>query len=100
VKPVVWSQEAQTAYREIIAYIAADNPLAASRVGARLMKAAAQLGAMPTGRPGRVHGVYEKVVRGLPYTIGYVVTPIWSRSSTSCTRRATGATGTGPTSSP
>lgn len=74
-RPVVWSLEAQTAYREIIAYIAADNPLAASRVGARLLKAATQLGAMPTGRPGRVHGVYEKVVRGLPYTIGYVVTP-------------------------
>lgn len=74
-KPVVWSLEAQTAYREIIAYIAADNPLAASRVGARLLKAAAQLGALPSGRPGRVHGVYEKVVRGLPYTIAYVVTP-------------------------
>ena len=28
---------------------------------------------MPTGRPGRVTGTYEKLVTGLPYILAYVI---------------------------
>jgi len=32
------------------------------------------LGDMSTGRPGRVAGIYEKSVTGLPYILAYAVT--------------------------
>ena len=50
-----------------------DNPDAASRVVDALRDAAAALGRLPTGRPGRVAGGYEKSVGTLPYVIAYAV---------------------------
>ena len=38
-----------------------------------LDKAGLALGEMPTGRPGRVTGTYEKLVTGLPYILAYVI---------------------------
>ena len=58
---------------DLIAWIAADNPAAAQRVAAFLDWTALALGDMPTGRPGRVTGTYEKLVTGLPYILAYVI---------------------------
>ena len=35
------------------------------------MKAVSNLGEIPTGRPGRVVGTYEKVVARTPYIVAY-----------------------------
>ena len=64
---VVWSSRANKSFREIVEYIAADNPYAADRVAVRIVEAVSHLGTMPAGRPGRVKGSYEKLVIGLPY---------------------------------
>ena len=49
------------------------NSDAASRVVDALRDAAAALGQLPTGRPGRVAGVYEKSVGTLRCVIAYAV---------------------------
>lgn len=38
-----------------------------------LRDAAAALGLAPTGRPGRVTGVYEKSVAKVPYVVAYTI---------------------------
>ncbi len=68
---VVWSEHARDDFRAIIGYIAEANPTAAHNVASRIDQTIRALGAMPTGRKGRVSGTYEKVVRGLPYIIAY-----------------------------
>ena len=68
---VVWSRDALNDLKAQLSYIAADNPDAARRVADDLRDAAAALGRLPTGRPGRVAGVYEKSVGKLPYVIAY-----------------------------
>ncbi|TPK58027.1 type II toxin-antitoxin system RelE/ParE family toxin [Mesorhizobium sp. B2-4-15] len=73
-RPVQWSREALDDLKQQLAYIAADNPVAARRVADLIRGAGAALGKMPTGRPGRVSGSYEKVVTGLPYIIAYSLT--------------------------
>lgn len=70
---VVWSRDALDDLKAQLAYIAADNPDAARRVADTLLKAAAALGRAPTGRPGRVVGVYEKSVGNLSYVIAYTI---------------------------
>ena len=72
-RSVVWSRDALNDLKAQLAYIAADNPDAARRVADTLRDAAAALGRLPTGRPGRVAGVYEKSVGKLPYVIAYAV---------------------------
>jgi plasmid stabilization system protein ParE len=74
-RPVRWSNDALADFSEQIAYIATDNPAAARRVAETLDKTARALGDMPTGRPGRVTGTYEKSVTGLPYVVAYAITP-------------------------
>jgi plasmid stabilization system protein ParE len=71
---VIWSNAALDDFDQLIAYIAERNPVAADRVAATIDRSARRLGAMQTGRPGRVAGTYEKVVEGHPYIIAYVVT--------------------------
>jgi plasmid stabilization system protein ParE len=71
---VVWSEAALDDFDQLIAYIAERNATAADRVAAVIDRAVGRLGAMQTGRPGRVAGTYEKVVEGLPYIIAYGVT--------------------------
>lgn len=73
-RPVLWSRDALDDLKRQIDYIAADNPGAARRIADRIGRAAASLGPMSTGRPGRVGGTYEKVVTGLPYLIAYAIT--------------------------
>ena len=70
---VVWSRDALDDLKAQLAYITADNPDAARRVADALRDVAAALGRTPTGRPGRVAGVYEKSVGTLPYVIAYAV---------------------------
>lgn len=73
-RPVRWSRDALNDFKDQIAYIAADNPAAAKRVADRIRASAAALGDLPTGRPGRVNGTYEKSVTNLPYVIAYAIT--------------------------
>ena len=70
---VSWSEDALAEFCEVIAYIAADDPVAAAKVAERIEKAIDGLAEMPTGRKGRVSGTYEKVVAGLPYIITYAL---------------------------
>lgn len=73
-RPVRWSTEALTDLADQVTYIAAQNPSAAHRVADAIDKTALALGDMPTGRPGRVAGTYEKSVTGLPYILAYAIT--------------------------
>lgn len=73
-RPVRWSIEALNDLADQVSYIARDNPRAARRVAATIDKTALALGEMPTGRPGRVTGTYEKSVTGLPYILAYTMT--------------------------
>jgi toxin ParE1/3/4 len=68
---VTWSQPARHDLRNIIAYLAERNPVAAESVLRRLVDAVAALASLPTGRPGRVAGTYEKMVTNLPYIVAY-----------------------------
>jgi plasmid stabilization system protein ParE len=67
VRQLVWSESVRHDFRKIIVYIAERNPPAAAKVADRIEQTARDLGAMPTGRRGRVSGTYEKSVPGLPY---------------------------------
>ena len=72
-RPVRWSRDALTDLGDQVAYIASDNPSAARRVADAIDRAAAALGDMPIGRPGRVTGTYEKSVTGLPFILAYAI---------------------------
>jgi toxin ParE1/3/4 len=66
--PLRW---ARRDYLDILRHIARDNPDAADREADAIGKTGSLLGERPTGRPGRVSGVYEKSVPRLPCTIAY-----------------------------
>jgi len=70
---VQWSSDALEDLKTQIAYIAADNPIAARRVAGRIRKIGNDLGEMVAGRPGRVQGTYEKSISDLPFTVAYVI---------------------------
>jgi len=72
-RPVVWSDDALADFDHAVAFVADASPTAARRVAARIERTAAELGPMPTGRPGRVAGTYEKSVPRLPYIIAYEI---------------------------
>ena len=72
-RAVQWSRDALDDLKAQIVHIAADNPHAARRVAERIRAAGEALGAMATGRPGRVTGTYEKSVAGLPYILAYSI---------------------------
>jgi toxin ParE1/3/4 len=72
-RSVIWSQKALDDLDVIIDYIAARNHTAALGVIDRIEHAGESLGNIPTGRPGRVCGTYEKVVSGLPYILAYAI---------------------------
>jgi addiction module RelE/StbE family toxin len=70
-----WTDPAQTDFRQILTYIARDDPAAAERVGDRLLSAIDRLATQPrSGRPGRVAGTRELVIPKLPYRAIYRVT--------------------------
>ncbi|MGB9498412.1 MAG: type II toxin-antitoxin system RelE/ParE family toxin [Dissulfuribacterales bacterium] len=55
-----------------VAFIAADNPAAATNMALKILNAAKILAGRPgIGRPGRVFGTRELVVPGLPYILPY-----------------------------
>lgn len=70
---VAWSEDALAEFEGIVAYIAKDNPAAATGVADRIERAIETLAFMPTGRRGRVAGTHEKPVSGLPYIIAYAL---------------------------
>ncbi len=74
--PVVWRAKALADVGRIVRYIAADNPVAAKRVGRELLLAADSLMMFPRrGRPGRLAGTRELVVTP-PYLIVYGVSGV------------------------
>jgi toxin ParE1/3/4 len=69
---VFWLDAAIADVEESVAYIEANNPVAARDVAAALYKAAARLGSHPRiGRRGRASGTRELVVPSLPFIIAY-----------------------------
>jgi toxin ParE1/3/4 len=71
---VVWSRRAVDDLCGLRRFIAEDNPEAAARVSARILEAVDTLAAMPNmGRPGRVFGTRELVIRGTPCILPYRV---------------------------
>jgi toxin ParE1/3/4 len=75
VREVRWSIDALDDLDRIIAYIAQENPQAARAVIEKIETAGNRLGGLATGRPGRMAGVYEKVVTGLAYILAYAIEP-------------------------
>lgn len=73
-RPVQWTRAAlEDLEDQVRFFIAKDNPHAARRVALRMREAGAALGAMATGKPGRVTGTYEKIVPRLPYIMAYAL---------------------------
>lgn len=70
---VVWSNGARDDDLAIIRTIAQENPDAAEHVAHRIGEAASALSDFATGRAGRVHGTYEKVVSNLPCILAYEI---------------------------
>lgn len=70
-RAIVWSEEALDDFDTAITYIAIDSKRSASLVADRIEAAIGTLAAMPTGRPGRVAGMYEKPVSRTPYIVAY-----------------------------
>lgn len=70
-----WTKIAERDLDDIAAYIGQDSPAAAARVVLELIDQTETL--LPRhaalGRPGRVLGTRELVIRGLPYVIPYRV---------------------------
>ena len=74
---LVWSPEALEDLRDLHAYIARDNPAAATKLVRRIVsRVAEQLPANPeTGRPGRVPGTRELVIARTPFLVPYRLGP-------------------------
>jgi len=69
---IVWSRPARQDLRELVAYIAADNPAAARTVLGRIKAAVEGLREHPQrGRPGRVAATRELVIPPTPYLVPY-----------------------------
>jgi toxin ParE1/3/4 len=71
---VVWSSDALDDLKAHVTFIATENPDAAKRLATALRAAGSALATIPTGRPGRVAGTYEKSVPHLPIIIAYMLT--------------------------
>ena len=70
---VKWTCKALDNLDNAIEFIAADKPMAATKVAAEIWTAAQMLSEQPgMGRPGRVPGTRELVISGLPYILPYV----------------------------
>ncbi len=68
----LWLPRAVDDLKELRAFIAQEKPIAAQEVAARVLEAVDQLATLPNiGRPGRVAGTRELVVRNTPYVIPY-----------------------------
>ena len=72
-RSVYWSAEALGTLDRIFAYFGEDDPDHALNLIAELEAAADKLGQLPTGRPGRMAGTFEKSLPGLRYILVYVL---------------------------
>lgn len=70
---VAWSEEARAEFRDIMKFIADDNPHAAERVARRIRAAIAKLRYLNNGRIGRVEGTFEKLVPKTSHILVYSV---------------------------
>ena len=71
---VIWSPRAIAHLADLRAYVAHENPSAASRIATVVMAAIERLAKLPNiGCPGRVSGTRELVVPSTPYVIPYRV---------------------------
>lgn len=68
---IVWSDDALTEFDAAVAYVAQDNPTAATALLDKIDASVRSLADMPVGRPGRVSGTYEKPVVGTAYMVAY-----------------------------
>jgi toxin ParE1/3/4 len=69
---IVWTHAAIRDLIRIRRYIERDNPLPASSVATRILKAVSQLAAHPQmGRFGRLSGTRELVISQTPYLVPY-----------------------------
>jgi toxin ParE1/3/4 len=69
-----WQEDAIADLQALRAYIAQDNPRAASRVARQIREAVGRLRDQPAmGRLGRVPNTREWVVPGTPYVLAYRV---------------------------
>jgi addiction module RelE/StbE family toxin len=69
---IVWSPRAIAHLADLRAFVAEDNPSAATRVATALLSAVERLEELPNlGRPGRVPGTRELVVPRTPFVIPY-----------------------------
>lgn len=68
-----WTTKALDNLDAAVEYIAADNPMAASKIAKKIWDSTQLLKAQPgLGRPGRVAGTRELVITGLPYIVPYI----------------------------
>ena len=71
---VVWTRRADRNLSEIAEYIAEDNPAAAEQTVRHIVEQVSGLAFYPRlGRPGRVEGTRELVIRGTSYIAIYRV---------------------------
>jgi toxin ParE1/3/4 len=71
---VILREAAYADLERIFVWIAKDNPKSASKVVSEIFQSIERLELVPEiGRPGRVSGTREWVVRGLPYIVVYQV---------------------------
>lgn len=73
IRAVRWSDDALDDIDAIITYVAADDPGAADLVIDRIERTGEKLGEAATGHPGRVTGVYEKLVARTRYILAYSI---------------------------
>jgi toxin ParE1/3/4 len=72
-RKVIWTRSALADLIDQVTFIKWEDPIAADTVRVRIRAAATKLGGIPTGRPGRFSGTYEKTVSGLSYIIAYAI---------------------------
>ena len=71
---ISWQDDAIADLIQIRRYISRDNPTAAAKVASRIREDVPLLAQQPAmGRPGRILGTREWVIKGLPYLIAYRV---------------------------
>ncbi|MBC2771355.1 type II toxin-antitoxin system RelE/ParE family toxin [Rhizobium sp. AQ_MP] len=71
--PVLWAADATRDTLDILRHIAEDDPDVAERIVDLIEVAGYRLGEIPTGRPGRVRGTFEKSLAPLPWILCYAV---------------------------
>ena len=80
-----WTKPANDDFLGIVAWIAANNPAAASRVGQRILDAVQYLeDFLLLGRPGRSPGTRELVISRLPYLVVYSVDAADPQTASEC----------------